>query len=44
MSIFWQMLIVFKKPYEKPGENKIALFNEMMASLYLYQSFLLTDF
>jgi hypothetical protein len=37
-------LILHGRPFESPLENRIALFNEIMVSLYLYILMTLTDF
>jgi hypothetical protein len=39
-----QCLIVGGKPMEEKNENRMALFNEIMVSFFLYVSFSLTDF
>jgi hypothetical protein len=37
-------MMVFARPLSDPGDMKIALFNELVNSLYLYTDLLLTDF
>ena len=37
-------MMVFARPLSDPGDMRIALFNELVNSLYLYTDMLLTDF
>jgi hypothetical protein len=37
-------MMLFSKPFSEPGVLRIALFNELMNSLYLYTNMMLTDF
>jgi hypothetical protein len=39
-----QVLIIHGRPMEEPSENKMALFNEGMISLYLYTLISLTNY
>lgn len=39
-----QVLLLVAKPFATPVENAMSLFNELMASLYLYVLYTLTDF
>jgi hypothetical protein len=44
MSVGFQALMVYARPFVEPGDHRIALFNEVFNSLYLYTDMLLTDF
>jgi len=44
LSIVAQGLMLLGKPLSDSGDFKIALFNEVVNSLYLYTDMLLTDF
>ena len=43
-SLFFQSLHLYSKPFEKSIDQKIAFFNELMISIYLYLLICLTDF
>ncbi|TNV86287.1 hypothetical protein FGO68_gene17282 [Halteria grandinella] len=43
LSFTSQILLITGKPFSTPLENSMSLFNELMASLYLYGLFTLTD-
>lgn len=40
----FQVLIILGKPMHSSLENGMALFNEVMVSVYIYMLFILTDF
>ena len=44
ISVLFQALHVKYQPIENPTEQKIIFFNELMTSLYLYLTLVLTDF
>ena len=44
LSVIWQNLILFSKPFETKALNIISFYNELAVSLYLYIAFVLTDF
>jgi hypothetical protein len=44
LSVGSQAMMVFAKPLVEPGDHRIALFNEVLNSVYLYTDMLLTDF
>jgi hypothetical protein len=44
LSIGAQAMMVFGRPLSEPGDFRIAIFNEVVNSLYLYTDMLLTDF
>jgi hypothetical protein len=43
-SVLIQVLLIHGKPMIEKGENRIAIFNEIMVSLYLLTSITLTGF
>ncbi len=44
ISVFTQTLIIKSKPYDKRLTNVVKFLNELAVSLFLYLSFLLSDF
>jgi hypothetical protein len=44
ISVFTQTLIIKSKPYDKILTNVVAFLNELAVSIFLYLSFLLSDF
>jgi len=44
ISVFTQTLIIKSKPYDKILTNVVTFLNESAVSLFLYLSFLLSDF
>jgi|LauGreDrversion4_2_1035121.scaffolds.fasta_scaffold647176_1 hypothetical protein len=44
ISVFSQILIIKSKPYDTRLTNVVTFFNELAVSLFLYLSFLLSDF
>ena len=43
-SVLIQTLLIHGKPMIEKGENRVAICNEIMVSLYLLVSMTLTDF
>jgi hypothetical protein len=44
ISVYSQILIMKSKPYDSKLTNVVTFFNEFAVSIYLYLSFLLSDF
>lgn len=44
VSVLKQAYILHARPFTEPIENRIALFNEYLISIYIYGIFLLTDY
>lgn len=44
ISILKQLYIVHARPFEVPSENRLALFNESLISIYIYGLILMTDY
>ena len=44
LSVIWQCLILFSKPFDSKAVNIISFYNELSVSVYLYLAFLLSDF
>lgn len=42
-SILFQGILLVSKPFSTTNDNRIAIFNEVCVSIYLYFSYLLTD-
>lgn len=44
LSVLQQGLILISQPYETKLINALSFFNEVMVSIYLYLTLLLTDY
>jgi hypothetical protein len=44
ISVFFQALLIYGKPFEERFDNSMSLFTETMVSLYLYILLGLTDY
>ena len=44
LSVGFQTLLIAVRPFNNPSDQRMALFNELAASVYLYIMMLLTDF
>jgi hypothetical protein len=43
ISVFYQALLIYGKPFDDPFKTKMSLFTEIIVSLYLYLLLCLTD-